>query len=108
MPPRSGIYKSICHVTEGCKALELAEIGLGDAVVPGEVILVEQGPDEPEADGDEREHHGAETPAQLGTIGAVFVERAEGDSGVAHARGGGSERKEERVVEEPGEDEAAY
>jgi len=81
----------------------------GEAVVPGEAVFVERGPQEAEAKRAYGDQDGQDAAAH-GVAGRILVvEGAEGDAGAAHPWGGFGEREEERVVEEieEGEDEGA-
>src|SRR5271165_3164252 len=84
----------------------LAQVGLRDAVVPAQVVFVEDGPGEAQADGQHGKRHGTEAPAELRTGWAFVVESAQRDAGIAHTGCGDAKGEEKRVVEEAGEDEA--
>ncbi len=72
----------------------------GDAVVPTQGVLVEQGPEEAEAEGAGGEE-GCDDAAAHGGSGGVFVgEGAEANAGVAHAGGSVGEGEKEELVEE--------
>lgn len=67
--------------------------------MPSEVVFVEDGPDEAEANGQNGEEQGEEASAALGAGGDVAFEGAEAEAGVLHAGRGSGEGEEEGLIE---------
>ena len=69
--------------------------------MPAEAVVVEQGPEEAEAEGADGDDLGEDAAAHGGAGGVFVGEGAETDAGVAHAGGLVGEGEEEGLVDEP-------
>ena len=76
----------------------LAQVGSRQAIVPGEAPVVEEGPGESQAKGQDRQGQGHQTPAALRAAGVEAVEGAELDAGVSHAGRGSGESEEKCLI----------
>src|ERR1700722_16149995 len=76
-----------------------ALVGLGDAIVPAEGVLVEYSPEKTEAERQGGEQKGSDATAEHGAAGIVVVEGAEGDFGVVHAWSCVGEGEKEELIE---------
>ena len=94
----------MAHAEGKCGLLLLsvaALVGLSDAIVPAERILVEYNPEKTEAEGQGGEQQGSDACAERGAAGIVVIEGAEGDFGVVHAWGCIGEGEKEELIEQP-------
>ena len=76
--------------------------------MPAEAFVVEAGPEETYAEGDGGEYRGEDAAAHLGAGGVFVRQRAEANTGVAHAWSGLAEGEEEELVGEGEEEEGSY
>src|SRR5262249_27387062 len=67
------------------RLLVTALVHAGEAIVPGQAIVVEERPDEAEAAGCDRKNEREDAAAHGFAAGVVVGEGAEADAGVAHA-----------------------
>src|SRR5262249_8821982 len=75
-----------------------ALVGAGDAVVPAEVVVVEDGPEEAQTERQRRQQQGADTVAHGGAAGVFVLKGAERDLCVAHAGGRSGPAEEHPLI----------
>jgi hypothetical protein len=75
------------------------DIGLRDAVLPGEAVFVPQRPDETEQQSGGGKHVAEAAPEELAGIGQAAVEADDGEAAELHAGSGAGEHGEKRHVE---------
>src|ERR1700689_1240372 len=80
-------------------------VGLGNAVVPAEGVLVENGPEKAESERQGGEQEGSDAAAEGGVGGISITKGAEGDFGIAHPRGRIGEAEKQELVDEPHSEE---
>lgn len=84
---------------EGGEGRGGGDVGLGDAVLPGEAVLVPERPEEAEHERGGGEQVAEAAPDKLAGVGQAAVEAHDGEAAELHAGRGAGERGEERHVE---------
>jgi len=87
------------HRVEVRKRRGGGDVGVGDAVVPGEAVVVPERPEEAEEERGGGERVAEAAPEKLACVGEAAVEAHDGETAKLHAGSRAGERDEERHVE---------